>query len=208
MESAQNLIAAGAEHRSSLVCDLAQTDFLRDWLDLLPHELPRLITFFGLIPNLAPPLVIQLFRSILRANNDILLVSAHLAPVRENVSLNEAMQAVLPQYDNPETLAWLAAALDDLDLKNHLHAPEMHIGQIEGIPAFIAQSRWISADRFEKWGHQFSPRPGQPLQLFHSLRYTPDVFENLLHAQHFKAQLLAITSCREEAIWAVHRGSD
>lgn len=205
-ESAQKLVAAGAGHQRSLVCDLAEAAFLADWLDRAAgrENLPRLITFFGLVPNLAPSVVTRLFRAIVHPG-DVLLASVHLAPVREGVDLPAAMRSVLPQYDNPETLAWLTAALEHWDLKDRVDAPEMKIGEVEGVPAFVATARWKSSESFERWGHRFLPKIEEPLRLFHSLRYTPELFENLPRREGFKLELLAMTSCREEAIWSVRR---
>lgn len=204
VESAQKLVAAGAGHQRSLVCDLAEAAFLADWLNRVAEDLPRLLTFFGLVPNLAPSVVIQLFRSILRPG-DVLLASAHLAPVSDVIELPAAMRSVLPQYDNPETLAWLTAGLEVAGLKDLVEAPEMSIGEVEGVPAFVVVARWKSNEPFERWGHHFSPNRDEPLRLFHSLRYTPLLFENLLRQAAFGIELLAITSCREEAIWSVRR---
>jgi hypothetical protein len=201
-ESVQKLVAAGAGHQRSLVCDLAESAFLGEWLDRTAGDLPRVLTFFGLVPNLAPSVVTRLFKAILRPE-DILLASAHLAPVGEDMDLPEAMRSVLPQYDNPETLAWLTAALEHWDLKDLVDATEMNIGEIEGVPAFVATTHWKSSEPFERWGHRFSPKIEKPLQLFHSLRYTPSLFEGLLRSEGFNVELLAITSCREEAIWAI-----
>jgi L-histidine N-alpha-methyltransferase len=204
VESAQKLVAAGAGHNRSLVCDLAESAFLADWLDRTAENIPRLITFFGLVPNLEPSLVTRLFRSILRPG-DLLLVSAHLAPVGGGIELPEAMRSVLPQYANPETLAWLTAALEHGGLRDLVDAPEMKIGEVEGVPAFVSQARWKSSEPFERWGHRFSPKKEEPLRLFHSLRYTPPLFENLLRGEGFGVELLAMTSCREEAIWSVRQ---
>jgi hypothetical protein len=204
-ESAQKLVAAGAGHDRSLVCDLAESAFLADWLDRMAGDLPRLITFFGLVPNLAPSAVTRLFRSILRPGRDILLASAHLAPASDGIELPSAMRSVLPQYNNPETLAWLTAALEHLGLKDRVDAPEMSIGEIEGVPAFVARARWKSSEPFEKWGHHFSPKREEPLRLFHSLRHTPPLFENRLRQAGFNLERLALTSCRQEAIWAIRR---
>jgi hypothetical protein len=203
-ESAQKLVAAGAGHHRSLVCDLAESAFLADWLDRVAgrENLPRLITFFGLVPNLAPSLITRLFRAILRPG-DILLASAHLAPIGDGTELPAAMRSVLPQYDNPETLAWLNAALEHAGLKERVERPEMKIGEVEGVPAFVGLARWKSSEPFEKGGHRFSSKKEEPLRLFHSLRYTPELFENLLRSEGFHVELLAGTSCREEAIWAV-----
>ena len=202
VESVEKLAASGAEQERSLVCDLAEANFLKEWLARTGIDAPRLFTFFGLAPNLAPSLVTRLFREILRPG-DILLASAHLAPVGEGMALPEAMKSVLPQYDNPETLAWLTAALESWGLRNRVDAPEMKIGEVDGVPAFVATARWKSSEPFEQWGHPFSPKIEEPLRLFHSLRYTPSLFENLLRGEGFNAELLALTSCREEAIWAI-----
>ena len=203
-ESALRLVEAGAEHAGSLVCDLAEADYLAGWIAQASGDLPRLFTFFGLVPNLAPAAVVRLFRAILRPR-DVVLVSAHLAPVGEGVELAAAMRRVSPQYDNPETLAWLGAALDQANLRDLLDAPEMEIGEIEGIPAFVAAARWKSSEPFERWGQRFNPKIDEPLRLFHSLRYTPAVFEEMLGGAGFQMKQLAVTACREEGIWAVRR---
>jgi hypothetical protein len=162
-----------------------------------------LITFFGLVPNLDPSAAARIFRSTLRPG-DILLVNAPLAPVKSETAgdLPAAMQTILPQYDNPETRAWLAAALACLGLENRVDPPEIKTGQVEKIPAFLATVRWKSQELFEKAGRRFSPHP-DPLRLFHSLRYTPALFEKALGRERFRARLLSITPCRQEAIWSV-----
>jgi SAM-dependent methyltransferase len=187
IESMQKLAAAGAEQGGNLVCDLAETEFISEWLDRTTGTLPRLMTFFGLVPNLAPALVARIFRAILRPG-DRLLVSVHLAPVVTDLA--EAMQTVLPQYDNAETRAWLAAALEQFGLEEVLGAPEIAIGEVEGIPAFLAMARWRDNAR-------------DPLQFFRSLRYTPALFEDVMKREGFRLEQLAMTACREEAIWAI-----
>jgi len=205
-ESAEKLMAAGADHRRSLVCDLGQSAFLGEWLNGVESSLPRLITFFGLVPNLAPSVVARIFRSVLRPG-DILLASAHLAPVPDEnpAGLPAAMKSVLPQYDNPETLAWLAAAVQLWELEEKLHPIEMKIGQVEEIPAFIGSAKWKTDAPFEKWGCRFSPKVGEPLRVFYSLRYTQSLFEKVLRREGFDVKLLSITSCRQEAIWSISR---
>jgi hypothetical protein len=90
-------------------------------------------------------------------------------------------------------------------LKDLVDAPEMTIGEVEGVSAFVALARWKSSEPFERWGHRFSPKKETPLRLFHSLRYTPALFEKLLRGEGFSVELLAATACREEAIWAIRR---
>lgn len=201
-ESAEKLARSGAESGGNLVCDLTQTDFLRVWLG--KTDLPRLITFFGLVPNLLPSDVGTILRAVLRPG-DVLLASAHLAPVRneESSELAAAMNSILPQYDNVETLAWISAVLEETGLADHVERPRMEIGQVEGMPAFVAQAGWKTESPFEVKGHRFTPRLDRPLQLFYSIRYTPALFEDMLRREGCKFERLALTACREEGIWAV-----
>lgn len=204
LESAKKLIEADAGHQRSLVCDLAQLEFLGQWLDAMERELPRLITFFGLVPNFPPSAVSRLFRSVLRPG-DSLLVSVHLVPVPDENpgELPKAMQLILPQYDNPETKAWLAAALEHWQLESLVDSLEMKIGQVEGIPAILGTAKWKTDEPFEKWDHLFTPKKGEALRVFSSLRYTPPLFEDFLRREGLRAELLSITACRQEAIWLV-----
>jgi len=202
-ESVSKLIEAGAEHRRSLICDL-QSSFLKIWFDQPGGEIPRMVTFFGLVPNLAPSTVARIFRTALRTG-DVLLASAHLAPVcgEGPEELSAAMKKVLPQYDNAETLAWIAEGLKELGLDQWVEAPEMTIGEMDGMPAFLALARWKSDEPFERWGHRFSPRVDQPLKSFYSIRYTPGLFEDFLRREGFEFKLLSMTTCRQEGIWAI-----
>ena len=188
LQAAEALTGAGAEHRRSLVCDLGQVAFIQEWLDALEPDLPRLITFFGLVPNLPPSEVIRIFRAVLRPG-DQLLVSVHLAPVFTD--LPSAMSAVFPQYNNGETLAWLAEGIAQSGLETELSSTRMIIGERENIPAFLGFARWAKQPN----------RP--PLEVFSSLRYTPPLFENLLSEAGLAYELLAITTCRQEAIWSI-----
>ena len=207
MESVGQLIAAGADHQRSLVCDLAEVEFIGRWLDDLDGTLPRVITFFGLFPNFPPSVVTRLFRAISRPG-DRLLASAHLVLVPEGKEeeISAAMKAILPQYDNAETLAWLGAALELWELEELVHSPEIEIGEIEGVPAFIGTARWRTNEPFVKWGVSFLPQKDESLRLFYSLRYTPALFEKMLRREGFDPELLSITICRQEAVWCIRRG--
>jgi SAM-dependent methyltransferase len=183
-ESAHRLKEAGAESGHHLVCDLGETPFIKQWLAGVAGATPIIFTLFGLVPNLPPALVVRLMRELLRPG-DVMLVSAHLAPMGEGVDLPTAMRKVLPQYDNAETHAWLGAAIYEWGLP--VSDPKIVIGEIENVPAFIAEARGKAG----VW------------RLFHSLRYTPELFEKLLCDAGFKIKRLSMTACREEAIWSV-----
>jgi SAM-dependent methyltransferase len=201
-ESVEKLIAAGAKHTRSLVCDLAQINFLGEWLDGLPGDLPRIITFFGLFPNFAPSVITRLFHAVLRPS-DCVLASAHLVPAGTREEISAGMKTILPQYDNLETLAWLAAAVKAWKLETRVDAPKMRISETEGIPTFLGEVRWKTQEPFEQWGRHFSPDTRNPLRLFSSLRYTPALFEDLLRGEGFAVDLLSLTACRQEGIWCI-----
>jgi L-histidine Nalpha-methyltransferase len=188
--SAARLAEAGAASGRHLVFDLNETAHLSSWLgEHAPG--PRLLTFFGLIPNFAPGTLGRILRALLRAQ-DVLLVSVHLVP--------GSMREILPQYDNPETLAWLTAALETHGLREFLSDPTIIIGEVENIPAFLGQATWLRA---EKIADNFVSIPGQPFVLFQSLRYAPRQFEDWLSENSFLGKHLASTSCGEEGIWSV-----
>ncbi|MEI9999662.1 MAG: L-histidine N(alpha)-methyltransferase [Verrucomicrobiota bacterium] len=191
-----------ADPQRSLVCDLEEAAFIASWLAGLSENLPRVITFFGLVPNLDPVTVTAIFRAMLRPG-DLLAASVHLAPVARTGSLAAAMQAVLPQYDNAETRAWLSVTLEELGLSDRLGPVALRIGEVGGVTAFLGEARWISGEPFELWDHRFTPRAGEPLTVFHSLRYTPEDFERAMAAAGFAATRLALTACGEEGIWSI-----
>ncbi len=189
-EAKRTLAAAGATYAGGMACDMENVDRVAQWIDETGHEAPIFFTFFGVVPNMTPSLVLRLFRAILRPG-DTLVVSAHLAPISEDIALPDAMRKVLPQYDNAETLAWLLAGLEEWGLSDRLEPPRMEIGEVEGMPAFVAMAKWKTAET------------SNPLRVFHSVRYTPNLFEKMLSDGGFHFELLAITGCREEGIWAV-----
>ena len=207
LEAAGLLVSAGAEHRRSLVCDLAEVDYLRGWLDEQIGSSPRLMTFFGLVPNFAPSRLVAILRALL-GHGDVLLASVHLAPVagEEKIDMENAMAALLPQYDNPETRSWLAAGIDAWEIRDRVTEPVMVIGTVEGIPAFLGQVRWKSPAAFSFRGETYSPDPARALALFQSLRYTSRTFDACMKAAAFRSERLSVTRCGEEGIWAIRPG--
>jgi len=89
------------------VCDLAMANDLPAMLST-PH--PSLVTFFGMIPNFEPQVILPRLARLIRPK-DHLLFSANLAP-GDNYAAG--VRRILPQYDNPLTADWLTAFLFDL----------------------------------------------------------------------------------------------
>ena len=81
--------------------------------DLKTRNLPRLITLFGVLPNLSPLPLLQRISRFLRPK-DFLLFSANLAPGSRG---RAGTLRILPQYDNLPTRRWLAGALSRLHPK-------------------------------------------------------------------------------------------
>jgi L-histidine N-alpha-methyltransferase len=205
VESAAKLSDVGATSDRHLVCDLAAVDFLKEWLNGLDGEGRRIFTFFGLIPNFTPLFVARFLKEILRPG-DVALASVHLAPVSEGIDLDAAMRKVLPQYDNPETLAWLDAALDQWNLKQFMHEPMIRIGKTKTVPGYFGFASWNSSEIYQTWNPRSGVFTDTKFKLFQSLRYTPVLFEQLLRNEAgLKTKCLAMTACREEAIWLVQR---
>ena len=92
------------------VCDLATADKLNKFL-VTRH--PSLVTFFGMIPNFEPQLILPKLASLVRPK-DFLLFSANLAPGKNYAA---GVKKVLPQYDNAPTRDWLMTFLLDLGVE-------------------------------------------------------------------------------------------
>jgi len=97
-----------------LVCDLATADDLPAVLDALPVSgAARLVTFFGMIPNFEPQVILPRLAALLRPE-DCLLFSANLAP---GVDYAAGVRRILPLYDNALTRDWLMTFLLDLGVE-------------------------------------------------------------------------------------------
>src|ERR1017187_9756719 len=103
------------------VCDLATADDLEKVVGSarcadrtpqrgVPTNSSRLITFFGMIPNFEPQIILPKLASLVRPK-DFLLFSANLAPGADYAA---DLKKILPQYDNPLTRDWLMTFLLDL----------------------------------------------------------------------------------------------
>jgi SAM-dependent methyltransferase len=204
-ESSRRVGETGASTDKHLVCDLVELAFIKDWLDTVDREAPRIFTFFGVVPNLDPMLVVKLLHELLRPG-DVLLASVHLAPIGDGLDESAAMARIEPQYNNPETLAWLREAMTQWKLNDLMHEPQIRVSKLRDIPRIGAVAPWNTFETYVRFG--INPRILADLAfvLFSSLRYTPALFEELLRRAGVKGEILAMTACREEAIWAVRSG--
>jgi L-histidine N-alpha-methyltransferase len=189
------------------VCDLATADDLPDALSARPSSLvPRLLTFFGMIPNFEPQIILPKLASLIR-KNDFLLFSANLASGNNYAA---GMKKVLPQYDNPLTRDWLMTFLLDLgvgrnDGKLLFEIKNGPAGS--GLKRIVAGFHFTRARRVEVDGERFDFRAGETFRLFFSYRYTPERVRKVLARYGLEVCDQWITSSEEEGVFLVERRS-
>src|SRR5262245_42713024 len=103
-----------AENCFPLVCDLLTAEDLAGLLQQqIPVDATRLVTFFGLIPNFEPHIILPRLANLLQPN-DALLLSANLAPESDYAA---GVEQIRPLYDNALTRDWLMTFLLDLGVE-------------------------------------------------------------------------------------------
>jgi L-histidine Nalpha-methyltransferase len=175
--------AAAVQVGQPLVCDLATADDLPAVLaeDASPAT-ARLVTFFGMIPNFEPRLILPRLAGLVRTE-DFLLLSANLAPGPDYPA---GVRRILPLYDNAMTRDWLMTFLLDLGVEQGDGALTF---VIEDDPAGIGLKRVAAYFQFARLRQiqvdteAIEFRAGESLRLFFSYRHTPERLRALL-TQH------------------------
>jgi L-histidine N-alpha-methyltransferase len=184
----------------AVALDLAEAKDLANFLT----EAPRLIAFFGMLPNFEPHEVLPQLAASLRAD-DFLLVSANLAPGSD---YRAGVEKVFPQYNNDLTRQWLATVLQDAGLE--VNAADLEFRVAEGIEPLL---RIEAGYNFQKPqtiridDETFSYAPGDWFRLFFSYRHTPQLLGNVLG--NFGIQILQqwITHSEQEGIFLCRKTS-
>lgn len=196
----------GSAQTRLLVCDLGRTDDLGECLaGLLGRLRPRILTFFGMIPNFEPRAILRRLGSGLR-RQDRLLFSANLAPGSHYL---RGLRQVLPQYDNRETRSWLHLFLRDAGL-NPRHgrlafeisrpAPGQPWRRIEAVFGFSRETR---VHLFEE---TVAFAKGDRLRVFFSYRYSVPMLGGLLAENGLEIQRQWLAPNGEEAVFLVRKG--
>jgi uncharacterized SAM-dependent methyltransferase len=151
------------------VCDLAPAE---DLLAFLATRHPSLVTFFGMIPNFEPQIILPKLASVIRPG-DLLLFSANLAPGKNYAA---GVKKVLPQYDNPLTRDWLTTFLFDLGIRRNDGGLRFNIetNPANGLKRIAAHFHFRRRCRIKVEDEVFDFRAGEAIRLFFSYRYTPD----------------------------------
>ncbi len=192
----------GAENSFPFVCDLSTADELSELFDQrVDANAARLITFFGMIPNFEPQLILPKLARLLRTD-DWLLFSANLAPGND---YSVGVKNILPLYDNELTRDWLQSVLWDLGVEKNDGDLEFAIEDsvVEATPLkrVVANFVFSKQCKVELPEECFEFEVGEKIRLFFSYRHTPKLVGSLL-AQHGIAVLDQwITSSEEEGVF-------
>jgi L-histidine Nalpha-methyltransferase len=182
-----------------LVCDLASADALPK---NLATRQPLLVTFFGMIPNFEPQLILPKLALLLRPK-DFLLFSANLAPGKNYAG---GVKKVLPQYDNAPTRDWLMTFLLDLGVGKKDGELKFTIESgVGGLKRIIARFQFTRARRIEIEDQRFDFAAGESIRLFFSYRYTPERVQRQLGRNGLKVLDQWITQSEEEGVFLCRR---
>jgi L-histidine Nalpha-methyltransferase len=198
-----------------LVCDLATAHDLPRMLEstskdtlrsAIPASAARLITFFGMIPNFEPGLILPRLAALVR-QEDHLLFSANLAPGPDYAA---GVQRILPLYDNALTRDWLLTFLFDLGVQSGDGRWEMII---EDDPAGSGLKRVAAYFRFERdcraqLDEELFPfQAGESIRLFFSYRHTPALVRSLLASHGLQAREQWLADSEEEGVFLFARAT-
>jgi uncharacterized SAM-dependent methyltransferase len=189
-----------------LVCDIGATSDLPKVLDReIGVATLRIVTFFGMIPNFEPEIILPKLAALLRSG-DHMLFSANLAPGPDYAA---GVEKILPGYDNPETRDWLFTFLHDLGVDPDDGQMEFSIEDSPAGLKRIVVDFHFKKGRILKIEHEmFGFHTGTKIRLFFSCRYTPGRIKSLL-AEH-KLSILNqwIASSGEEGVFLCGRAGD
>lgn len=198
------LTAVPAENIFPFVCDLATADDLPDVIVQSPVPRgPRLITFFGMIPNFEPDEVLPKLASLVRPG-DWLLFSANLAPGADYAA---GVRQILPQYANPLTAEWLITFLLDLGVER---ADGEVLFQIEEVAAtgllrVVASFHFLRRRPVKVEDERFEFEVGDSFRIFFSYRFTADRVRTALGRYDLEVCEHWLTQSEEEGVFLCRR---
>lgn len=181
-----------------IVADLATADDLAQVFGRMePRNVPRLYTFFGMIPNFEPDPILSKLAALCR-QDDLLLFSANLAPGPDYAA---GVERVFGGYNNAETREWLLAFVQDLGIETEDGVIEFSIEEASGLRRIAADFQFRRECTLTVEGERFDFGQGEALRLFFSFRYTPERVEVLLRSWHFAMLDRWITPSEEEGVF-------
>jgi len=182
-----------------LVADLAALPEIPRWLESFDSGERRLLTAFGLTPNLDAEALDRFLAACLRPG-DRLLVSANLLPP-------DGLGAVLPQYDNAETRRWLDELSVQWGLAGRLSPVRFRVEATDQETRILGEATWTEDADLNWDGHRVQVRRGDPLRVFSSRRYTPEQFRGRLERSGWERRAETVSRCGQEGLWDVAPGA-
>lgn len=199
------LAAVPALNCHPFVCDLATTDDLPALVSsAAPNFGRRLFTFFGMIPNFEPEIILPKLAALLQPD-DALLFSANLAPGGD---YDEGMRRILPQYDNSLTRDWLLTFLADLGVETHDGELRFAIEPDQagfGLKRVDAGFHFKRPREIQVDSEHFHFNPRDSIGLFFSYRYTPALVGSLLMQHRVEVMDRWIAASGEEGVFLCRR---
>ncbi len=190
-----------------LVCDLATANDLGEVLDRqTPPDAARLVTFFGMIPNFEPAIILPKLATLV-CPDDLLLLSANLSPGSDYAA---GMKKILPLYDNERTRDWLITVLLDVGIEREDGGLDFQIeadparGPLKRIAGYFS---FVRQREIEIEGERFKFQPGDKIQLFFSYRHTPALVKEMLGTYGLRVLDQWITKSEEEGVFLCRRSS-
>ena len=191
-----------------VVCDLAQATDLDATFDIKHCEdAPRLITFFGMLPNFEQETILPRLISFL-GPRDMLLLSANLAP---GPDYEAGVRKILPLYDNSLTRDWLTTFLFDLGVEGtdgELGFSIEEDSDGSGLKRVVARFVFNRERTVQIESDQFEFRRGESVRLFFSYRHTPSLLQRVLAKHGLEAASQWITGSEEEGVFLARRRAD
>ena len=202
-EAARRVIPEDAIH--PCVADLAVADPLLGALDTLGgSDVPRIFSFFGMIPNFEPGMILPRLAALLRTD-DWLLFSANLAPGADYAA---GVTQILPQYDNPETRRWLWTVLEDHGAGSEEQRLQFAVEPDPLEPDLLRlAAHWdVTRDATLALEQEHFPiEAGERFRLFFSYRHTPITVVRLLGKHGLTVVDGWSTSSGEEGVFLCRR---
>jgi L-histidine N-alpha-methyltransferase len=181
-----------------LVCDLETTsDLPAVFGSPLTRRASRIITFFGMIPNSEPGVILPRLASLVRPK-DFLLFSANLAPGQDYAA---GVKKILPQYDNVPTRDWLLTFLFDLGIEKNDGGLHFEIETKSGLKRIVANFHFRRTCRAAIEDQSFAFKRGEKIRLFFSYRYTSERVQKALAAYKLEVCEQWIAKSGEEGVF-------
>ena len=149
-----------------------------DLAHALATPAPRLITCFGLMPNVEPQAIATRLAP-LTGPDDLLLIGANLVPVE---NYEQSTHAVLGDYDNQSTRDWLGLLINHCGFTPDDGEIRFTVEPCATLPALlqiVARYHFLRNCTVALDNHELKFTTGENLRLFFSNRYTPALLKQV-----------------------------